>query len=51
MNGIIEMLDSYSTSIKYLIASTFVVSNCHVDMEEENKVLKQLKKLYETNLV
>ncbi|XP_026817249.1 structural maintenance of chromosomes protein 5 [Rhopalosiphum maidis] len=50
MNGVIVMLDSYSTSIKYLIASTFVVSNCHVDMEEENKVLKQLKKLYETNL-
>jgi len=51
MNGVIDMLDSYSTSLKYLIASTFVVSYCYIDMEEENKVLKQLKQLYATSLV
>lgn len=50
MNGVIDMLDSYSTSLKYLIASTFVVSYCYIDMEEENKVLKQLKQLYATSL-
>jgi len=51
MNGVIDMLDSYSTSLKYLIASTFVVRYCYIDMEEENKVLKQLKQLYATSLV
>lgn len=51
MNGAVAMLDSYSTSMIYLISSAFVVSNCSVDMEDENKVLKQLKTLYVTNLV
>ncbi|XP_025193514.1 structural maintenance of chromosomes protein 5 [Melanaphis sacchari] len=50
MNGVIETMDNYSISINDLIASTSIVRNCCVDMKEENKVLKQLKKLYETNL-
>ena len=51
MNEIVAMLDDYSTSIKYLKGSVFVISNCCVDMHDENKVLKQLKTLYVTNLV
>lgn len=50
MNEIVAMLDDYSTSIKYLKGSVFVISNCCVDMHDENKVLKQLKTLYVTNL-
>jgi len=45
------MLDSYSTSMMHLIGSAFVVSNCGVDMRDENKVLSQLKTLYVTSLV
>lgn len=51
MNEAVATLDSYSTSMIYLMSSVFVVSNCCVDMEDENKVLKQLKTLYVTNLV
>jgi len=51
MNGAVAILDSYSTSMIYLMSSAFVVSNCCVDMEDENKVLKQLKTLYVTNMV
>ncbi|XP_016657266.1 structural maintenance of chromosomes protein 5 [Acyrthosiphon pisum] len=50
MNGAVAMLDSYSTSMIYLMSSAFVVNNCCVDMEDENKVLKQLKTLYVTNM-
>jgi len=51
MNEAVATLDSYSTSMIYLMSSVFVVNNCCVDMEDENKVLKQLKTLYVTNLV
>lgn len=51
MNGVVTMLDSYSTSMMHLIGSVFVVSNCGVDMRDENKVLSQLKTLYVTSLV
>lgn len=51
MNGAVAMLDSYSTAMIHLMSSAFVVSKCCVDMKDENKVLKQLKTLYVTNLV
>ncbi|KAL4131729.1 hypothetical protein QTP88_009002 [Uroleucon formosanum] len=50
MNGAVAMLDSYSTAMIHLMSSAFVVSKCCVDMKDENKVLKQLKTLYVTNL-
>jgi len=45
------MLDSYSTSMMHLIGSAFVISNCGVDMRDENKILSQLKTLYVISLV
>lgn len=51
MKEIVELLEDYGTCSKTLIASAFTVNYCCVDMHEENKTLKQLKTLYETNLV
>lgn len=51
MKKILKLLDKYATSTKLLVASVFIVSNCCVDLREENKTLKQLKNLYVKNLV
>lgn len=51
MSEVNELLDNYSTCTKTLIASEFVVSNyCSVDTHD-NKILKELKTLYVSNLV
>lgn len=51
MKEIVEQLENYATCSKTFIASAFTVNYCFVDMNEENKILLQLKTLYETNLV
>lgn len=51
MKTILKLLDKYATSTKLLVASAFIISNCCVDLREENKTLKQLKDLYVKNMV
>lgn len=51
MKEIIDMLDNYATFLKSLVASAFAIKNCCVDLHDENKVLKQLRALYVTNMV
>lgn len=51
MKEIVEQLENYATCSKTFIASAFTINYCFVDMNEENKILLQLKTLYETNLV
>lgn len=51
MSGVNELLNEYSTCTKTLIASAFVVTHCSVDTLNDNKILKELKTLYVSNLV
>lgn len=51
MNGTIELLDDYVTSIKTLVASASVVNNCCVDIHEDKNILVRLKTLYDSSMV
>lgn len=51
MSDVNKLLDKFSTSTKTLIASAFIVSYCSVDTLNDNKILKELKSLYVSNLV
>lgn len=51
MNQTVELFDNYISGTKALIASAFILNHGCVDLTEDNKVLKQLKELYVSNLV
>lgn len=51
MNLIIEMLNNFANITKSLKASAFIAFNYCVNVTEDNKILKQLKTLYISNLV
>lgn len=51
MNGTVELLDDYATSIKFMVASAFIFNNRCVNSHEDDNILTQLKTLYDSNMV